>query len=233
MSQPILLIIGAGPNIGASVAKSFASKGYRIALASRKTPSFEIKDSLHVTVDLANPSQVPSVFETVKQKWGASPSVVVYNAAVFFPDQGEDVLSQFDFKKFETSNAINTTSVISALQQSVAGFKTLPASASKTFIFTGNMLNSTPAPGFLLFGAGKATTAYFIRHLVQQKSYQGDGIKFYYTDQRQSNGAPMGTGVEGDAAGIEYLKLAERQDQGPWDYTFVKGEGYKDFSSAN
>ena len=43
----------------------------------------------------------------------------------------------------------------------------------------------------------------------------------------------MGTGVEGDAAGVEYLKLAERPDQGPWDYTFVKGEGYKDFSSAN
>ena len=112
------------------------------------------------------------------------PNLTCQPAAVFFPDQGEDVLSQFDFKKFETSNAINTTSVISALQQSVAGFKTLPASASKTFIFTGNMLNSTPAPGFLLFGAGKATTAYFIRHLVQQKSYQGDGIKYviYLTD---------------------------------------------------
>lgn len=43
----------------------------------------------------------------------------------------------------------------------------------------------------------------------------------------------MGEGVEGDAAAVEYLNIAERQDQGPWDYTFVKGQGYKDFSSAN
>lgn len=61
------------------MAKSFAAKGYRIALASRKPPSFDVKDSLHVTVDLAKPADVPNIFDTVKQKWGASPSVVVYN----------------------------------------------------------------------------------------------------------------------------------------------------------
>jgi NADP-dependent 3-hydroxy acid dehydrogenase YdfG len=32
---PIILILGAGPNIGQAVARTFASKGYKIALAAR------------------------------------------------------------------------------------------------------------------------------------------------------------------------------------------------------
>ena len=79
MTQPILLIIGAGPNIGAHVAKRFASKGYRIALASRSSPKFDVKDAVHFPIDLAKPAEVPAVFAAVKEKLGASPSVVVYN----------------------------------------------------------------------------------------------------------------------------------------------------------
>jgi len=43
----------------------------------------------------------------------------------------------------------------------------------------------------------------------------------------------VGLAVDGPAAAEEYLKLAERKDQGPWLYTFVKGEGYKDFDTGN
>lgn len=78
--QPILLILGAGPNIGHHVAAAFASRGYRIALASRtnKSPPPNT-DHIHIPVDLSKPETVPQVFETVKEKFGAAPGVVVYN----------------------------------------------------------------------------------------------------------------------------------------------------------
>ncbi len=42
----------------------------------------------------------------------------------------------------------------------------------------------------------------------------------------------MGKAVSGPAAAEEYLKLAEQKEQGPWLYTFVKGDGYKDFEKS-
>ena len=75
---PVLLVLGAGANIGQHVARAFAAKGYKVAVASRSGSGLQ-DDQVHVPVDLSKPEQVPGVFNTVKEKLGASPSVVVYN----------------------------------------------------------------------------------------------------------------------------------------------------------
>ena len=81
MTAPVLLVLGAGPNIGSHVAKAFAAKGYKVALASRKAQPVD-DNQLHVPVDLSKPESVPGVFETVKAKLGNAPSVVVYNSTL-------------------------------------------------------------------------------------------------------------------------------------------------------
>lgn len=55
--------------------------------------------------------------------------------------------------------------------------------------------------------------------------------RFYYADERQADGGPS-IPVNGPAAAEAYLELAEKKEQGPWDYTFVKGKGYVDFKEA-
>ena len=61
---------------------------------------------------------------------------------------------------FEQNTSVNTTSVLVAAQQAVTGFKELPKTAARTFIFTGNILNVVPvAPALLEMGMGKAATA--------------------------------------------------------------------------
>ena len=79
MSSPIALIFGAGKNVGASVAKSFAAKGYKVAIASRSS-KHNLSDSeyFHTPCDLGDPSSVEKVFDAVRSKFG-HPSVVVYN----------------------------------------------------------------------------------------------------------------------------------------------------------
>ena len=82
MSAPVLLIIGAGPNVGASLAKAFAAKGYKIALAARSLNDETTADGrLHIKVDLSNPDNVKGMFEKVTKAWGAPPSVVAYNGS--------------------------------------------------------------------------------------------------------------------------------------------------------
>ena len=79
MSAPIALIIGAGPNVGAAIAKAFAAKGYKLALAARSLSDETTSDgTVHIKVDLSNPDNVAGLFEKVKKQLG-TPSVVAYN----------------------------------------------------------------------------------------------------------------------------------------------------------
>ena len=79
MTSPVVLILGSGANVGQHVARSFAAKGYKVALTSRNPkPDDGNKDQITIAGDLADPSSVPTVFEKLKQQLGL-PSVVVYN----------------------------------------------------------------------------------------------------------------------------------------------------------
>lgn len=60
-------------------------------------------------------------------------------------------------------------------QQAVLAFRQLPASASKTFIFTGNILNLKTVPGMMTFGMGKTATAHAIEYAAT--AYKGEGFK--------------------------------------------------------
>lgn len=79
-TSPIILIFGAGPNIGQAVARTFASKDYKIALAARSLNEADsTHDQLNITSDLTNSDDVVDAFKKVKTVFGTVPSVVVYN----------------------------------------------------------------------------------------------------------------------------------------------------------
>jgi len=176
-TSPVVLILGAGPNIGKNVAQSFAAKGYKVALTSRTDHRDSTStNTIHIPTDLSEPNNIPNVFAKVDMRLGAYPSVVVYNGVLRILDDKDDPLGKFSFDTYHAKLAVNHLSVMQALQEAVQGFRTLPASASKTFIFTGNVLNSSTRPGVMSFGINKAATAYAIRYLAEQKPYEKEGI---------------------------------------------------------
>lgn len=79
MSSPIVLVLGAGPGIGANVMSYFAIKGYRVALGARSLSDRRKGEHLELHIDLTQPETVPSVFDRVEQELGCPPSVVIYN----------------------------------------------------------------------------------------------------------------------------------------------------------
>ena len=143
---------------------------------------------------------------------------------------------------------INTTSAFVAAHQAAPGFAQLPASAAKTFIYTGNIMNTTIIPPLLDLGVGKAASAHIIQNAAAAYKDRGykyvsfvlsllsalliDDYRFYYGDQRKADGAPVYSEIDGDAHAKLYLELAEGKEQGPWQQTFVSGIGYKDFSAT-
>ncbi|KAL8652365.1 MAG: hypothetical protein Q9226_004305 [Calogaya cf. arnoldii] len=227
-SSPVILILGAGPNIGQHVAQAFAAKGYKLALASRKAKEESTGEQLNISSDLADPKSVVDVFSKVKETLGL-PSVVVYNAAALTVNDAKDPLS-LPLADFTRDMNINTTSAFVAAQEAVSAFKQLPDSASKTFIYTGNKLNTTTMAPLLDLGVGKSATAHIIQSAAA--AYAERGFKFYFADERKADGDAVYSNIDGEAHGKHYLQLAEDKEQGPWQQTFVKGIGYKKFPVA-
>ncbi|KAL8667998.1 MAG: hypothetical protein Q9168_007135 [Polycauliona sp. 1 TL-2023] len=176
-SSPVILILGAGPKIGQSVADAFVAKGYKVALASRTAKGESTKDQVHFPTDLSDPKSIADLFSKVKEQLG-NPSVVVYNepeaAGANFNDV-KDPLS-LPLEKFTESLTINTTSALAAGQQAVLAFKQLPASASKTFIYTGNALNTMTMAPLMDLGVGKSATAHIIQSAAA--AYKEEGFKY-------------------------------------------------------
>lgn len=101
-------------------------------------------------------------------------------------------------------------------------------------------------PGFISQGAGKSATAHMIA--AAASAYKDRGFRyvicnghmsdderltkrrFYYVDERKTDGTAAFK-VDGEAHSKIFWELAEGKTQGPWLQTFVKGEGYRDFSS--
>ncbi|KAI4228369.1 MAG: hypothetical protein L6R36_001652 [Xanthoria steineri] len=227
--SPVVLILGAGPNIGQHVAQAFAAKGYKVALTSRSAKKQSSEDEVNISCDLSDPKSVVNVFDKVKELLGL-PSVVVYNAGAATSNDPKDPFS-LPYADFAMDLNINTSSVFVAAQQAVLAFKQLPDSASKTFIYTGNKLNNaiTIAP-MLNLGVGKSATAHMIQSAAA--AYAERGFKFYYADERKADGSPAYSSIDGEAHGKHYLQLAEGKEQEPWQQTFVKGMGYKKFPTV-
>jgi hypothetical protein len=77
-------------------------------------------------------------------------------------NEAKDPLS-LPLSDFTRDLNINTTSAFVAAQQAVLGFEQLPQSASRTFVYTGNVLNTTIIAPLMDQGVGKSATAHIIQ----------------------------------------------------------------------
>ncbi len=164
-ANPVILILGAGPRIGASVAEKFASNGYKVAVASRKGSDTKTTSGfLSLKADFTKPDSIPALFDAVKAEFHASPSVVVYNAAALTPPPDKDSVLSIPAESVASDLNVNTISPYVAAQQAVSGWETLPEEAKKTFIYTGNIANVSilPVPLMLNLGMGKSASAFWI-----------------------------------------------------------------------
>lgn len=164
-TAPIVLILGAGPRIGASVSAKFTSNGFKVALASRSgSGTMDENGFLSLKADFTNPNSIPPLFEAVKKEFKASPNVVIYNTGSLTKPTDERSVLSIPYKDVTKDFIVNTVSPYVAAQQAIEGWKTLPKESKKTFIYTGNITNVAivPMPMMLNVGMGKAASAYWI-----------------------------------------------------------------------
>ena len=174
----VALILGAGPRIGAAVAAKLASKGYKVALASRSgTGGIDDKGFLSLKADFANPNSVAALFDAVETEFRSPPNVLVYNAgSLTQPPDKQSVLS-IPAESVVKDLIVNTVSPYAAAQQAVERWSKMPLDVKKTFIYTGNITNVAivPMPMMLNVGMGKAAAAYWLG--VADQLYMESGFR--------------------------------------------------------
>jgi NAD(P)-dependent dehydrogenase (short-subunit alcohol dehydrogenase family) len=221
-STPVLLLFGSGPNTGLATVRKFAKEGYKVAAVSRH-PSDELKKLAHLIIPaiLANPTQVEVVFEKVTKELGP-PHVVVYNAydtQIVSSNNPLDV----SVERLTETLAVNTISPYTAAKLATRGWATLPDTASKTFMFTGNMMNTQVWLATHNLGISKNATAYWLEVAANVPEYKEKGYSFYYVDERDAEGETVSMNIDGEAHAVEFWRLSQLKEQSHWCWTFVKG----------
>ncbi|KAF4998997.1 hypothetical protein FGRMN_2796 [Fusarium graminum] len=229
-STLVALILGAGPRVGASVARELSKIGYKVALVSKSGSDDTTSEGyLSLKADLANLNSIQAIFQRVQREWEVFPSVVIWNAgARTVPSIADDMFTLTQESLIQDIN-INTLGPYVAAQEAVNGWKKFPSETKKTFIYTGNKLNLQvlPMAATATLGMGKSASSYWIS--LADLLYKNKGMKFYYADQRQADGGMGGMGLDGDAHGQFFVKLVQQEDGIPCQATFVPGTGYVKF----
>ncbi|HEU4730760.1 MAG TPA: SDR family NAD(P)-dependent oxidoreductase [Kofleriaceae bacterium] len=82
----VAIVIGAGPGLGAAVARRFAREGFAVAVVARKQstvdPIAQAIGGRAYAADTTDAGQVARLFADVRRELGA-PDVLVYNASAF------------------------------------------------------------------------------------------------------------------------------------------------------
>jgi NAD(P)-dependent dehydrogenase (short-subunit alcohol dehydrogenase family) len=158
MPEPVdpqhLLLIGAGPGVGAGVVRRFGREGFRSTLISRgdtEVASELRSDGLEIEAIAADIEDLDGYRETLEQIFSApgAPGVVVYNAAL--PDPGQ--ILDTTVERLRTAHDVDVIGAVIAAQVAVP---VLRAAGGGTLLVTSGGFADHPVPALASLSMGKA-----------------------------------------------------------------------------
>jgi NAD(P)-dependent dehydrogenase (short-subunit alcohol dehydrogenase family) len=151
-----LLLIGAGPGVGAAVVRRFGREGFRATLISRGGSLEQLAPQLRgeglqieaVSADIEDLDGYRATLERIFDAPGA-PGVTVYNAAL--PDPGE--ILDTTLERLRTAYAVDVLGAVVAAQVAAP---VLRSAGSGTLLFTSGGFADNPVPALASLSMGKA-----------------------------------------------------------------------------
>ncbi|MEV0379674.1 SDR family NAD(P)-dependent oxidoreductase [Nonomuraea sp. NPDC050643] len=200
--MPGVVIVGAGPGIGRSVAHRFAKEGLRVALLSRTGGALGLEGALTYRADSADEDGLRAALDAATEELG-TPDVVVYNAAIIRPDSPGQarMRDQLDAWAVNVGGALITAAHVA------------PAMArrgSGTFIVTGGM--PEPKAAYVSLSLGKAGVRTLVTMLDEE--YGPSGV--HAASVTVAGPVAPGTPFDPDDIAEHYWHL-HTQPRGQWD----------------
>jgi NAD(P)-dependent dehydrogenase (short-subunit alcohol dehydrogenase family) len=155
-SSRVAAVVGAGPGLGAAVARRFAREGWATALVARRLETLKPIEAdvvngggraLSVAADATDEAAVKAAFARIREYLGA-PGVLVYNAGSFHMGPLADTTP----RDFRTSLETNCLGAFLAAREVVPD---MLAAGRGTALFTGATASLRGAANFSALAAGK------------------------------------------------------------------------------
>ena len=173
--QPLALITGVGPGVGASLVRRFAQDGYRVAMIARDTARLavleaEVPGAFAMPCDVTDVTALKQVIEQI-----GSPQVVVHNAvggsfAPFLKTDPETLRRNFE---------VNTMALLN-LAQMVA--PAMIESGKGAIIVTGNTSALRGSANFAGFAPTKAAQRILAESLARDLGPKGVHVAYLVID---------------------------------------------------
>jgi NAD(P)-dependent dehydrogenase (short-subunit alcohol dehydrogenase family) len=201
--------VGAGPGIGAAVARRFARAGMRVGLIARSETTVKsvadgiTGDVLALTADSTDEVGLRAALDRVVEEYGV-PEVVVYNAAVIQPDAVGDLTARQHLDAW----AVN---VVGAITTAAHVVPAMAERGSGSFIITGGM--PEPKPDYASLSLGKAGVRTLVTLLDQQ--YGASGV--HAASVTVGGGVAPGTAYDPDDIAEHYWQL-HTQPHDQWEH---------------
>jgi NAD(P)-dependent dehydrogenase (short-subunit alcohol dehydrogenase family) len=151
-----LLLIGAGPGVGAAIARRFGREGFRATLISRGEGLDEVasglrREGMDISQVVADVGDVEGYSAALRGLYDApgAPGVVVYNASLLAPD---GILTS----TVEHLHAAYDVDVVGAVVAAQIAAPVLRAAGTGTILFTGGGFADYPVPALATLSMGKA-----------------------------------------------------------------------------
>jgi NADP-dependent 3-hydroxy acid dehydrogenase YdfG len=211
MAEPGLIVVGAGPGLGTSVARRFAAEGFGVSLVARRAETLTSIEralaSYDVPVagypaDAGRPDQLGGALAAAVEEHGV-PDVVVYNAGVIRADAPGDLSPEELAETWSVNVAgvlVTATATIPAMQERGRG----------TFLVTGGM--PRPVPSHLSLSLGKAGARALASMLAEQ--YAPSGV--HVATVTVAGAIAPGTSYDPDLIAEHYWRL-HRQEPDAWE----------------
>jgi short-subunit dehydrogenase len=201
-----VLVIGAGPGLGAAIARRFGREGFAVTLAARSEHNLtglanELR-STGVNVDtLTADAGDPHIFRQVLQGLAKTTAfgVVVYNAAVISAD---NILND-DTDYLLNTYAVNVLGAVTAAQVFTPAMR---QARSGTFLVTGGYVGVSPQPPHASLSLGKAGLRAAVA--LMHDELKADGV--HSTGITIAGAITPGTALDPDIIADTYWNLHTR-----------------------
>ncbi|SFB59047.1 short chain dehydrogenase [Cohnella sp. OV330] len=210
MSKPLLVVVGAGAGVSASVAKKFGSEGFKIALIARRTASLAALaeeltgqgiEAFAVEADATVPAAVEEAFARIRASFG-EPSALLYNAAAIT----RSTVSSLDEQQLIDDFKVNVVGALTSVKQVVPSFV---ERKQGTILVTGGGLAISPNPAYASLSIGKAGVRSLVYSLAEELAPQG----VYVGTVTIGGYVSKGTFYDPDRIAESYWQLHVKRDQ--------------------
>ncbi|MDQ6679369.1 MAG: SDR family NAD(P)-dependent oxidoreductase [Pseudomonadota bacterium] len=214
------LIVGAGPGLGASLARTFAGDGMRVIVAARSHDPLETiareTGAGVLTCDATDVAAVATLFNTATEQLGAAPEVVVYNAS-------QRVRGPFvDVDPAAVARAVSVTAYGAFLVGQQAARRMLPVRQG-AILFTGASAGVKGYPQSAAFAMGKFALRGLAQSMARELAPQGIHVGHVVIDGAIRPAGEAGDGgkddrLDPDAIASTYLQLlAQPRNAWTWE----------------